>query len=109
MPAATPRVAPVFRIQEIPVEKTTEQISQLLSKEFTEHKFKLSNLCPSCYGAKVQTAILEFTTTCPPVLLKLSNDERYPVPIDDDIDMFIDCGFLRMTQLYPTTGTIKAE
>jgi hypothetical protein len=96
---------------------TQEELMDILMDEFDTENGILPNAsrlgsCSSCYGDRTQTALLEFTPRAPSILLDYLKDKSnkgYMISHPSGEDITIDQDFYGLTQLYPTSGPIKAE
>lgn len=109
----------VFRVTNIPSTMERDELMAIIIQEFSEEddssldEYHLS-LNPSCYDSWTQTALLEFTPHAPASLvreLREGKNKYYFISLTNGCswDIVIDQHFYTLTQLYCTSGPIKAE
>lgn len=102
----------VFRITEIPITATAKDLSDAISLAFAGEQITLDDtqttLCPSP-DQRSQTAIVQFQPGAPRQLINLKHRDVFDELFVGGRRVGIDKDFHGLTQMYQTSGLIKAE
>lgn len=104
----------IFRVTGIPRALTCEALEAAISGAFSTEQIRVdtskTRICSSCCDQRTRTALIGFTPHAPRALDTLPSAGTYEVEIPDlHCDISIDRDFQGLTQLYSTSGTIRAE